>query len=221
MILLGLLTLALIVGGMALVVGGAFFWIRHSRGQRAAMWKTFAARLGFDVVEAQPVTLRQAMADAASQPYQRFGLHRPREIHERRHLVRGVGAAVVRVGDVADVGDGSSDVTLATIEDPSLDLPLFSVRPRALIGSPFDRAIPFGEDPEFDARFQVFAPDEGAARAVLSAPVRALLLARGPRWYWQGSAQTLAVGPGGTAEADEAEALVAALEALAQVLARG
>jgi hypothetical protein len=60
-----------------------------------------------------------------------------------------------------------------------------------------------------------------AVHAVLSAPVRALLIASGPRWYWQGAGQTLAVEPGGLAEADEAEALVTALEALAQVVPRG
>ena len=207
--------------GLALAVAGAFFWIQHYRGRRLEMWKALAARLGFDIVEAQSVTLRDLMADAASQPYQRFAVHRPREIHERRHLVRGAGAAVVRLGDVTELGDGSSDVTLATLEDPSLDLPLFSVRGRLAFGAPFEPAVPFPEDPEFEARFQVFSPDAAAVRAILSSEVRALLLARGPRWYWQGSGQTLAVEAGGRAEADEAEALVAALEAFAQIVPRG
>jgi hypothetical protein len=134
--------------------------------------------------------------------------------------VRGAGAAVVRLGDVTELGDGSDDVTLATLEDPSLDLPLFGVRPRGALGAPFERAVAFPEDPAFEGRFEVFTPEPEAVRATLSAPVRALLVARGPRWYWQGSGQTLAVEPGGLAEANEAEALVAALEALALVLSR-
>jgi hypothetical protein len=218
MFLLGLLTLAVVVGGAALVVGGVFFWKDHVRASRADMWKALAERLGFDVVEAQDVPLREATADAASQPYQRFGLHRPRAIQGYRHLVRGSGAAVVRLGDVTERGDGLDDVTLATLEDPALDLPLFSVRPRGAYGAPSERPVSFREDPGFEARFEVFAPDTDAVRATLVADVRALLLARGPRWYWQGSGQTLAVEPGGTAEADETEALVAGLEAVAQVV---
>jgi hypothetical protein len=218
MFFLGLLTLAVIVGGTALVVGGLFFWIEQHRGRRAAMWKALAERLGFDIVEAQDESLREAMADAAAQPYQRFGLHRPRAIHGRRHLVRGSGAAVVRVGDVTEQGDGIDDVTLATLEDPSLDLPLFSVRPRGAFGAPSEPAVPFREDPGFEDRFQVFAPDADAVRATLVADVRRLILAR--NWYWQGSGQTVAVGPGGRAEADEAEALVAGLEAFAQIVRR-
>jgi hypothetical protein len=127
----------------------------------------------------------------------------------------------VRLGDVIEAGDGSGDVTLATLEDPSLDLPLFSARPRGAFGAPPARAVPFREDPSFEAAFEVFGPDPDAVRATLTPDVRSLLLARGPRWYWQGSAQTLAVEPGGTAEADEAEALVAGLEAVAQVVPRG
>ena len=218
---LALAVMALGTVGLALAVAGAFFWIDRYHTRRRQVFESVAARLGFDVVEGQSVSLHAAMADAASQPYLRFALHRPRAIHERRHLVRGSGAAVVRVGDVVELGDGSDEVTLATLEDPSLDLPLFSVRPRGAFGAPSERPVSFPEDPEFEAGFQVFAPDAAAVRATLSAEVRALLLARGPRWYWQGSGQTLAVEPGGRAEADEAEALVTALEALVQVVPRG
>jgi hypothetical protein len=206
--------------GLGLAVAGAFSWIDRHRTRRKELFEALAARLGFDIVEAQGVTLREAMADASAQPYQRFGLHRPRAIHGRWHLVRGSGTAVVRLGDVVGLGDGSDDVTLATLEDPSLDLPLFSVRPRGAFGAPFERAVALPQDTEFEGRFEVFTPDAEAVRAILSAPVRALFVARGPRWYWQGSGQTLAVEPGGRAEADEAEALVAALEALAWALSR-
>jgi len=221
MVFLGLLTLAVIAGGVAVVVGGLFFWIKRHRARRTDMWRALAERLGFDVVEPQDIPLRDAMAEAAAQAYQRFGLHRPRAIHGRRHLLRRSGASVVRLGDVTALGDGSDDVTLATLEDPSLDLPLFSVRPRGAFGAPSEPPVSLREDPGFEARFEVFAPDADAVRAILKPDVRAALLGRGPRWYWQGSGQTLAVEPGGTAQADEAEALVAGLEALARIVARG
>lgn len=220
-LLFALAVIALGTVGLALAVAGAFFWIDRHRTRRRELFLSLAARLGFDVVEAQDVPLGEAMADAASQPYQRFALHRPRAIHDRRHLVRGSGAAVVRLGDVTELGDSSNDVTLAALEDPSLFLPLFSVRPRGAFGAPRERPVPFREDPPFEAAFEVFGPDPDAVRATLTPEVRSLLLARGPRWYWQGSAQTLAVEPGGTAEADEAEALVAGLEAVVQAVPRG
>lgn len=217
-----LVLFALLCGlaGTGLAIGGLFYWNERLRRRRTAELSSLALRLGFDVVEAEPLPPCDPRTPALG--FDPIPVHGPDVLRYRRHLVRGSGAAVVRLGDTAALGDGGGEVTLATIEDPGFDWPVFAVRPRRAFGAPLTvLPVPIPEDAAFEAAFAVYSHDRGRVRAVLTPPVRAALLARGPLWYWEGSGRTLGVTDARRASPAEAEALLSGLEAVAQVVPRG
>lgn len=211
---LGLLVLAVVVGGVALATAGVFFWREQHARHRAAFYASVASRLGFDVVEG-------AAGTPNGEPFATFAAHGPQALRGRRHLVRGAGAAVLRLGDVSQPGDTSGDLTLAALEDPGLDLPLFTARPRGAFGAPWQPAVAFPDDPVFERVFEVFGLDPAAVRTVLGPTVRAALVAHGEGLYWEAHGRHLAVTDGGLADLGEAEGLLDGLDAIVRVLPRG
>jgi hypothetical protein len=217
-ILLFLLGALLLLGCTGAVVAGVFLWIRHVKGQRRAGLASLADRIGFRYVAPKSQGLQDRLRAAMAMPnVSQYGMHGPWVLDDVAHIEGTADGSVLRLGNTPGRGEGSDDVTLATAEDPRLDLPTFGVTPRTPLGVPPGAAMAFPEDPEFASRFWVCGPDPEAVRVRLQPAIRRELLSRG-YFFLEGYGHTCAVTREGIEDGAGAEALLDDLKVFLRLL---
>ncbi len=181
--------------------GSAFalvlWWNRRQLLRRNAMLQALAERLGFKFVEAVPSTRRAGITlfDRPPQVFLRYHLRGPAPLRRSAHMESVSADPRLCLGEVLDTTRMvSEDITLATADDATLDLPIFCVEPWprhpslwfAMHGL---EPIAMPEDPAFNERFSVRGPDAAAVRRVLDETIRRELTRQS--YTLEGHGQTL------------------------------
>jgi hypothetical protein len=165
--------------------------------QRKRDWTLFGERHGLRLVEALPISWKGAW-EAACAPavFFRYMLIKPSPLCRSLHVEGRFDGGLVRLGDFHNTAhESSSEMTVATIDHPRLEVPAFCVEPRTRGDGLWFRAfdlepVAFPDDPAFEERFVVRGPDAAGIRGLLTDAVRRELLLRGP-WSFEGYGQTL------------------------------